>query len=170
MSTASWLAISPAAAPPMPSHTAKSDAVRADGTGAVGFEEAARRLVRSATRKLSSLCSRICPTSVLPKTSMVMSGGLGIGIGSLVRGRLLYFASSWLEPQEFISEPDEIPPRSVWGARSRMKVPFELPRSSRRPRVARSEIWACRRDMNSSSEKTMSACSRPKMTSGRLRW
>ena len=30
MSTASWLATSPAAAPPMPSHTAKSVAVRAD--------------------------------------------------------------------------------------------------------------------------------------------
>ena len=37
----------------------------------------ARRAVTSATRKLSSLCSRTSPTSVLPKTSIAMSGGVG---------------------------------------------------------------------------------------------
>src|SRR5579883_1688246 len=68
MSTASWLAISPAAAPPIPSHTAKSEpCLPTDPARLVSSRPRVLR-VRSATRKLSSLCSRICPTSVRAKS------------------------------------------------------------------------------------------------------
>ncbi len=56
-----------------------------------------------------------------------------------------------------------------WSPRSRTNVPFELPRSSRRASPACSESCACRRDMNWSSEKTMSPCSRPSTICSRLR-
>src|SRR5580704_6275684 len=66
MSTSSWLAISPAAAPPIPSQTAKS----APCWPTERFCSMRPRafFVRSATRKLSSLCSRIWPTSVRAKS------------------------------------------------------------------------------------------------------
>src|SRR5580692_868805 len=73
MSTASWLAISPAAAPPMPSQTAKS-APWGPTTHARLLSSRPRTFrLTSATRKLSSLCSRICPTSVRANSLMRIS-------------------------------------------------------------------------------------------------
>src|ERR1700690_1895178 len=68
MSTASWLAISPAAAPPIPSQTAKSDPCFPTIPARLASSRPRVFRVKSATRKLSSLCSRICPTSVRAKS------------------------------------------------------------------------------------------------------
>src|SRR2546426_2504667 len=75
VSVAISLASSPAAAPPIPSATTNS--VPRSPTSCsrtAGWSDAARR-VRSATRKRSSLWSRVRPRSVLAKTSILM--GLG---------------------------------------------------------------------------------------------
>src|SRR5215471_788629 len=101
-STAIWEATSPAAAPPMPSHTS-SAAPFSPSLKVNGARGSAVRTppVTSATRKLSSLCSRTSPTSVLPKTSIEMSGGGGIGrVGSPL---------SYLEPQQLVAQSDEVP-------------------------------------------------------------
>src|ERR1019366_961781 len=68
MSTASWLAISPAAAPPIPSHTANSEPCGPTTSDRFASRRPRALRVRSATRKLSSLCSRIWPTSVRAKS------------------------------------------------------------------------------------------------------
>lgn len=70
-SAAIRLATSPAAAPPMPSATMNSAAGPDVVLAHVGYRLATLR-VRSATRKVSSLWSRVFPTSVLPKTEMWM--------------------------------------------------------------------------------------------------
>src|ERR1700744_359271 len=68
MSTASWLAISPAAGPPLPSRNAKTGPDGPPTSARVASMRPRALRVRSATRKLSSLCSRICPTSVRAKS------------------------------------------------------------------------------------------------------
>src|SRR6266567_734360 len=72
-STAMALAISPAAAPPMPSATMNS--VPFGPTGWVWTSDSSVVLfvVRSATTNASSLCSRVCPTSVRPNTCTMIS-------------------------------------------------------------------------------------------------
>ncbi len=68
MAVAISLAISPAAAPPMPSATMNSEPrAPAACVRTEGWSEASSA-VRSATTNASSLCSRVRPTSVLPKT------------------------------------------------------------------------------------------------------
>src|SRR5665213_1390638 len=92
-------ATSPAAAPPIPSQTSNSAPLSPTGKVKGSRPSAARTaFVMSATRKLSSLCSRISPTSVLPKTSIAMSGGLGIRRPP----------SSYLEPQQLVAHSDEV--------------------------------------------------------------
>src|SRR5215831_15093089 len=90
----------------MPSHT-RSTAPFSPSGSLSGSASSLERTdaVTSATRKLSSLCSRTRPTSVLPKTSIWMSQGLGI---SDARRRSSMFALSYLEPQELVAQTDEI--------------------------------------------------------------
>ena len=62
------LASSPAAAPPMPSATMKSEPRGPTSWRRTSGCRLAFPVLRSATRKVSSLCSRVRPRSVLPKT------------------------------------------------------------------------------------------------------
>src|SRR5579859_2577223 len=67
-SVAIWLATSPAAAPPIPSATtSRVPRSPSSCSRTAGWSDATLR-VRSATRKQSSLCSRVLPTSDLAKT------------------------------------------------------------------------------------------------------
>src|SRR5690349_15227264 len=68
MSVAIWLAISPAAAPPMPSATMKSVPLGPDLCARTAGWSEAMLVFRSATTNESSLCSRVRPTSVRPNT------------------------------------------------------------------------------------------------------
>ena len=72
-SVASALAISPAAAPPMPSATMNSEPRGPGRCSRTSGCSVAFMVVRSATMKQSSLCSRVRPTSVRPKTWTMMS-------------------------------------------------------------------------------------------------
>jgi hypothetical protein len=80
VSTAIWLATSPAAAPPMPSHTARS---RPEGETSWNVLGSRLPVPRSASSRLSSLCSRTRPTSVRPTTDTVMApaGRMDTGTG-----------------------------------------------------------------------------------------
>src|SRR5215831_17102444 len=90
----------------MPSHTRSTAPFSPSGTWSGSLTSLERTdAVTSATRKLSSLCSRTRPTSVLPKTSIWMSQGLGIGDA---RRRSSMFALSYLEPQELVAQTDQI--------------------------------------------------------------
>ncbi len=74
VSVAIALAISPAAAPPIPSATMKSEPRSPDRCVRTSGCSVALSVVRSATTNASSLCSRDRPTSVRPKTCTVTRG------------------------------------------------------------------------------------------------
>ena len=72
-STAMALAISPAAAPPMPSATMNNEPRWPATCVTTSGCNVALSVVRSATTNESSLCSRVRPTSVRPKTWTITS-------------------------------------------------------------------------------------------------
>src|SRR2546422_5431897 len=73
VSVAIWLASWPAAAPPMPSATMNSDPRSPPSCSRTGGCSDATPRVRSATRKRSSLWSRVLPRSVLA-TTWILTG------------------------------------------------------------------------------------------------
>ena len=73
MSTAIALAISPAAAPPMPSATMNNEPFRPIRCVRTSGCNVALSAERSATTNASSLCSRVRPTSVRPNTWTITS-------------------------------------------------------------------------------------------------
>src|ERR1700733_8003294 len=103
MSTASWLAISPAAAPPIPSQTAKRDPCGPTAIERFASSNPLALRVRSATRKLSSLCSRICPTSVRANSFTRISPPAALDCGCVTGGRS---PSSCIRPVEI--EPEQL--------------------------------------------------------------
>src|SRR4051812_35521343 len=88
-SMAMALAISPAAAPPIPSATMNSEPRSPTGCDRTSGWSVAFPRVRSATTKASSLCSRIRPTSVRPNTCTTTSpSGEGDGCDPAASGTL----------------------------------------------------------------------------------